>query len=155
MHVLRCSALLAVGVVLAGCQAPEGEPPADIPPASETAQVAPVEEVFIPERSAQGSARENQPHIDFLITGALAGSTSRVEGRSLVELLVGEGYARDDMQLTADASRIELPADSVSLSVRIEDDCVIAQWGADWYSSSVEPTLAGGLCLLGETVSLD
>jgi hypothetical protein len=50
---------------------------------------------------------------------------------------------------------IELPADSTALAIRFAGECVIAQWGSDWYASAVEPVLASDTCLLGETVSLD
>jgi hypothetical protein len=59
------------------------------------------------------------------------------------------------MELTPDASLIELPADSTALAIRFDGECVITQWGSDWYASAVEPVLASDTCLLGETVSLD
>lgn len=65
------------------------------------------------------------------------------------------GYLRELMELTPDMSLIKLPADSTTLAIRFDQECVLAQWGADWYASSVEPVVAGGRCLLGETVSLD
>jgi hypothetical protein len=148
-------ALLAAGFLVVGCQSGTGGQPSDLPEDSGLTEGLPEEPVFIPERIEGGSARENQPHVDYLIEGAIGESTTRVAGRSIVELLVVEGYDSELMELTPDMSLIELPADSTSLALRFDQECLITQWGTDWYTSSVEPTVAGGRCLLGETVSLD
>ena len=142
-------------LLVTGCQ-----PMADDPSPSSTANVedAGAEQLdpeFIPERVPGGSARENQPHIDYVLTTALDDVRPDVQGRDLVASLVEAGYAQDDMELTPDASLVELPADSTALSVRFGEECLIAQWGSDWYTSAVEPVLASDTCLLGETVSLD
>jgi hypothetical protein len=143
---------LAAVFVLAGCQSTDQPPSAD--PVTEDVTIEEVPE-FIPERVDGGSARENQPHIDYVIQTGHGGPATRIPGLDIVELLVESGYDKALMQLTPDMSLIELPADSTSLALRFGDDCVITQWGSDWYVSSVEPVVAGGQCLLGETVSLD
>jgi hypothetical protein len=138
--------------LVAGCQAPTDAPPGGEDVVEERAPEAPE---FIPERIEGGGARENQPHIDYLLQKALADSGSEVEGTAMVDVLVSGGYGLENMELTPDSSLIELPADSTSLAVKFDGECVITQWGTDWYASSVEPTIAGDRCLLGETVSLD
>jgi hypothetical protein len=156
----RTSAIaLIVMFLVAGCQSTDGAPPSETSgesPASdglEDAHEAAPE--FFPERIEGGSARENQPHIDWVIETARAESGTRVPGLEAVSILEASGYPRSVMELTPDSSLIELPADSTSLAVRFEGECVVAQWGSDWYASAVEPVLVGDKCLLGETVSLD
>jgi len=156
----RTSAIaLIVMFLVAGCQSTDGAPP------SETSEESPASDgledaleaapEFVPDRIEGGSARENQPHIDWVIETARAESGTRVPGLEAVSILEASGYPRSAMELTPDSSLIELPADSTSLAVRFEGECVVAQWGSDWYASAVEPVLVGDKCLLGETVSLD
>jgi hypothetical protein len=161
----RTSAIaLIVMFLVAGCQSTDGAPPSETsaePPPSETSAEPPTSEdlealpEFVPERIEGGSARENQPHIDWVIETARAESGTRVPGLEAVSILEASGYPRSAMELTPDSSLIELPADSTSLAIRFEGECVVAQWGSDWYASAVEPVLVGDKCLLGETVSLD
>lgn len=153
-HCVGASACLAA-LVLTGCQS-HGDTPPPVPALMDAEDVvAPELTAFIPERVEGGSARVNQPHIDYVIEAAISESRTRVAGRDVVDLLVTLGYEKDAMELTPDFSLIELPADSTSLAIRFEGECVVTQWGNDWFVSSVEPVVAGGVCLLGRTVSLD
>ena len=140
-------------VAVTGCQ-----PIADDPSPSSSSDPA-TEEIlateFIPERVPGGSSRENQPHIDHVISLAIQAARPEVRGLDLVASLVEAGYSQQAMELTPDASLIELPADSTALAVRFGEECLITQWGSDWYASAVEQVLASDTCLLGETVSLD
>lgn len=144
---------LVAGFAVTGCQ-----PVADDPspsPASDPGTAQTPDPAFIPERVPGGSARENQPHIDYVLTQAIESTRPDVAGLDLVKVLVEAGYSQEEMELTPDASLIELPADSTALAVRFGEECLITQWGSDWYASAVEPVLASDTCLLGETVSLD
>ena len=152
VHHLVALALVA-SVAVTGCQ-----PIADDPSPSSGDNQGSEENLapeFIPERVPGGSARENQPHIDYVLSLAIEAARPDVRGVELVAALVEAGYSREDMELTPDASLIELPADSTALTVRFGEECLITQWGSDWYASAVEPVLASDTCLLGETVSLD
>jgi len=144
---------LVASFAVTGCQPIAGDPS----PSSGTGQSTEesLDPAFIPERVPDGSARENQPHIDYVLLQAIEATRPDVAGLDLVKLLVAAGYSQENMELTPDASLIELPADSTSLAIRFDGECVIAQWGSDWYASAVEPVLASDTCLLGETVSLD
>jgi hypothetical protein len=152
----RTSAIaLVVMFLVAGCQSSDGTPPSETSaekPTSDALEAAPE---FVPERIEGGSARENQPHIDWVIETARAESGTRLRGLEVVSLLEASGYPRSAMELTPDFSLTELPADSTSLGLRFEGECVVAQWGRDWFASAVEPVVVGDKCLVGETVSLD
>lgn len=141
--------------LLSGCQAVDDTPTAAVTPQPTATDVVETTPVFVPERIEDGTARDNQPHIDWVIETARAESAKRVLGLDVVSILEASGYPRSAMELTPDLSLIELPADSTSLAIRFEAECVVAQWGSDWYASAVVPVVVGDKCLLGETVSLD
>ena len=146
---------LLVSMVLTGCQGPAE----DTPPSTDVADDSPIVETlapeFVPERVPGGSARENQPHIDDVIAEAIENARGDVIGLELVEALVEAGYSLEDIELTPDKSLTERPADSTALALRFGEECLIAQWGSNWYASAVEPLLASDTCLLGKTVSLN
>lgn len=146
---------LVASVTVTGCQPIADDPsPSSAVQEDQSVTVA-ADPEFVPERVPGGSARENQPHIDYVLSQAIDAARPDVAGLDLVRVLVEAGYSEEGMELTPDASLIELPADSTALAVRFGEDCVITQWGSDWYASAVEPVLASDTCLLGETVSLD
>lgn len=152
----RTSAVAIVSVFLvSGCQSVDDTPTLQAPVEPGVSDVVETVPEFVPERVEGGTARENQPHIDWVIESARAASTARVAGLDVVNLLEASGYPRVAMELTPDVSLIELPADSTSLAIRFGAECVVVQWGSDWFASSVEPVFTGNTCLLGETVSLD
>lgn len=152
----RISAIAIVSVFLvSGCQSADDAPTPEAPVEPGVSDVVETVPEFVPERVEGGTARENQPHVDWVIQAARAASTTRVAGRDVVTLLEASGYLREAMELTPDSSLIELPTDSTSLAIRFGSECVVAQWGSDWFASSVEPVFTGATCLLGETVSLD
>lgn len=147
--------VLVVSIAVTGCQRAVDNPPSNPGPANDQNATQATDPEFVPERVPGGSARENQPHIDYILTQAIDATRPDVVGLDLVKVLVEAGYSPEDMELTPDASLIELPADSTALAVRFGEECLISQWGSDWYASAVEPVLASDTCLLGETVSLD
>jgi hypothetical protein len=153
VRVIGGALALALGLGLGACASVE-EP--ELAPVIEEAIEAPPEaEVPPPVFDPEGGARENQAYVDFVITSALDASPGNRVGRVAIEALVQSGFDPSVLELTRDTSLIELPVDSISVAVRFDDQCVIAQWGSDWYVSQIEPVLVTGACLVGETVSLD
>jgi hypothetical protein len=149
--------LFAAGaaLILSGCQSASSDDPASVAPDTPDA-IEEVEEVeLIPEFYPNGDARENQPYIDYVVQGVVSSANELVDGMLVVEALEEAGFDRASMELTPRTSLIALPADSTSLAIKIDDVCVITQWSATWYASSLEPVLVTGTCLLGDTVSLD
>jgi len=152
---LRFLLLPALVVLAAGCQAnPETQPLVQDGDAGE--QVTTIEDpAFVPELVPGGSAAENQPYVDYLVGQKVTQPGESVTGRDVVDLLLEAGFEVDDIEFTPETSLIQLPADSVTVAIRIEQECIITQWGSDWYASSVEPVLVTETCLLGATESLD
>jgi hypothetical protein len=157
MHTLRIAGVTAfiVTSLVSGCQAVDDTPTPAATPQPEATDVVETTPDFVPERIEGGTARDNQPHVDWVIETARAEARTRVLGLDVVSRLEASGYPRLVMELTPDFSLIELPADSTALAIRFEGECVVAQWGDDWYASAVMPVVVGDKCLLGETVSLD
>jgi len=151
------SRLIAVGVVagilaLSGCQA-QPEPVAEeAPPPVVIADEEPIE--VIPEFVVGGSAEENLPYIDYVLTSAGAG-TGLFGSLDAVSVLEDAGFDRANMEVTSDRTSLELAAESITIAVVIGGECALGQWSSSWYASSVTPLLGSGTCLLGDTLSLD
>lgn len=145
--------VVAVSVSLTACQA---IPDSEFFPVSVGGQPAPSEDALVPppEFVEGGSAEENLPYLDWVLTEAGAGSGT-LSGADAVALLVDAGFDPDLIEVTEDFTSIQLAADSVTIAVRIQGACALGQWSKTWYSSSVGPVLGSGTCLLGDTASLD
>ena len=155
MRAIGVALALALSVGVASCSSPEEtEEPAPVEVA-EPIEDTPVVEALPPVFDPDGGARENQAFIDYVVTNALEESPGNRVGPVVIEALQEAGFDTSVLEVTRDTSLIELPVDSVSVAVRFDNQCVIAQWGSDWYVSQVEPVLVTGACLVGETVSLD
>lgn len=150
----RLSLLLLTAAVATGCQAsPEVQPTA---PSGESGEQSVIEEeVFTPEFVPGGSALENKPFVDYLFQQEAKRTSGRVTVEAFGAVVQANGFESDPIEYTRETSLIELPADSTSLAIRIDDECLITQWGSDWYASSVEKVLVTDTCLLGETETLD
>ena len=155
MFLFRMLSLAAFGLLVAGCQAqPEVQAVAPTVTTAESPEQVQTEE-FIPEAVEGGSASENQPFVDYLLRSELERSRGLVGSAVLLEVLLDNGFLATDIEFTPDNSQTELPADSRSIAIRINDECLITQWGSNWYVSSVEAVLATDTCLLGRTKTLD
>jgi hypothetical protein len=95
-----------------------------------------------------GSASQNLPIFEnvFVVTGA--GKPGHDLSES-VELLVETGFDLESITHTPVDSKIGEPADSVSLAIEFEGECLIAQYSSSWLRVSVTaPTVSG--CLIGD-----
>lgn len=155
MKAVGVSFVLCGVLILNGCSLGAAESIPEEPPELSDASEVPPEPEFVPEFVPDGGARENQPYLDWVIGQTLEQRSAGRSGLAVVEALEAAGLDRGVLEVTRDASLIELPVDSVSVAVRFEDECFLGQWGEDWYVSQIEPVLVTGKCLVGETVSLD
>ena len=105
---------------------------------------------------AGGTAEQNLPYFRSTLDAAYAAGGAR-DGKSLVDALYSAGFDKTAMQVTYDQSRTGVAADSLMVSVRIGDQCLIGQIvpssGESVYD--VEPVVDGGICLLGSTRPID
>lgn len=158
-HTVAVITMAIVGAIaLAGCvptepmpvptaasTKPAGESPAPSPTATEPA---------VPELVEGGTAAENKPYFD-LINQAFLVSNGKGTGQLIIDNLVAAGFRKQDMELTADRTSIDLEADSIFFSIRLKGECLVGALRVSTYSSTVGPLLGTGSCLVGTTRPID
>ena len=149
------AACLVLGLGLAGCSAAPVDRAEPTQTESATASPTPTE-AAPPALVPEGTATENLPYFDSVITAALAADPN-VAGRSYIDALVAAGFDKTMMEVTADTTTKGEPADSIQFSVSIAGECLIGQNGPSTggYHSVVAPLLATGTCLVGATRQID
>ena len=149
------AACLVLGLGLAGCSAAPVDRAEPTPTESAVASPTPTE-AAPPALVPEGTATENLPYFDSVITAALAADPN-VAGRSYIDALVAAGFDKTMMEVTADTTTKGEPADSIQFSVSIAGECLIGQNGPSTggYHSVVAPLLATGTCLVGATRQID
>ena len=149
------AACLVLGLGLAGCSAAPVDRAEPTPTASATASPTPTE-AAPPALVPEGTAAENLPYFDSVITAALAADPN-VVGRGYIDALVAAGFDKTMMEVTADTTTKGEPADSIQFSVSIAEECLIGQNGPSTggYHSALAPLLATGTCLVGATRQID
>jgi hypothetical protein len=147
-------ALGGLAVCLAGCTSPSAPDPvvsssaAEAPaPVESTAPVA-----FVP----GGTTEQNLPVFEQTLRAA-AEPDPEVSGSSVVDALVAAGFSRESMQLTADETSVGLDADSVQVSVKLGESCLIGQYGpkSGGVRAVIAAPIATGACLVGRTVPIE
>lgn len=155
----RLAALLAGPVLaaglLAGCTAPAAPETTASSSAAEATAGAPAEPApvaLVP----GGSAEENLPFFEQVIGGVVA-ADAEAPGLDVVDALVAAGFSKESMQLTADETSIGLDADTVLVSVKLGESCLLGQYGpkSDGVHAVVAAPIATGACLVGRTVPLE
>jgi hypothetical protein len=135
---------LVAGIALTGCTfTPE-------PPSETSASVEPQFSFF-----PTGSASQNLPIFQNILEVTGAGKPGHDLSTSIA-LLVETGFEIEEMTHTPVNSKIGEPADSVSLAIAFNDECLMAQFSSSWLTTAVtEPTVSG--CLIGdvERASID
>jgi len=155
--VTRPFALLAVvaTLVLSGCSA--GSPaPSSSPVATPTATSSgtTASPSAAPVLHPDGSAEDNLALFAAVVARVWAGD-SRASGAAYIDALTAAGFARADMEVTADESTVGNPAESIQFSVRWgKDQCLVGQVGPSTGDpvTAVLPQVDGGRCLIGRTV---
>jgi hypothetical protein len=101
-----------------------------------------------------GTAAANQQFFDAT-NRAFYAVHGKSDGRSIVDNLIASGFRKQDMELTPDVTSIGEPADSIVFSVRIKGQCLVGQFSAAGYHSTIGPLLGSGSCLVGITRPID
>lgn len=148
----RLTVAVAVSAVLVGATACSMSPeptPAPTPQASVTPSEEPQGP---PEPIVDGTADENRPYFDHVITSHIAGGGD-MSGGTIAAVLAEAGWSGGTVEVTPDATPLGNATDAVSFAVRLGDDCLLGQWNGE-YTSMVAPALASGTCLVGTPHSL-
>lgn len=85
-------------------------------------------------------------------------SDERDRGRAYIDALEAAGFSKDRMQVTADRSTVDNPAESLQFSVAWSDtECLVGQVGPSTGEpvTAIMPRLADGACLVGKTRAID
>lgn len=139
------AAALSATLLLVGCQNDTAHRDESTPTPTEAAPPALVE---------GGSAEENQPWFDH-INGQTLEQNPSASSREFVDALVAGGFDKSAMEVTFDRTNVDLEADYIIVSVKIDDECLIGQRSARGYTSQVMPVLGTGKCLVGYTQPID
>ena len=154
IEVVRASVVAVLGAVLlvSGCTPIDAQPsPTDDPSAEPTASATPEPD---PELVEGGTAGQNRPYFEFLLSGMLE-RNPEPSSQTVVNSLVNGGFDKASMQVTADTTPVGQRADSILVSVLIGDQCLIGQVIDSELTSQLTDVLGTGRCLIGETVSID
>lgn len=148
--VVASATVLAVS--LAGCI---GGAPTPTPTPTETPSPTPTAtEDAGPIIRPGESAAANQQFFDKVNTDFYA-AHGMSDGRSIIDNLIAAGFRKQDMQVTADRTAIDLAVDSIVFSVRVKGECLIGQFSASGYRGEIGPLLGTGSCLVGTTRPID
>lgn len=146
--------LLAVAVLAAGCTTENDEDldpiPDPVTSGSASATPAPTKTgppILVPD----GSAKENLDYFDSVNLELEKDTKGMPLGRDIVDNLVAAGFKKSRMEITPDRTAIDLAADTIEFTVRIDDNCLFGQFGDFDYRSVVLPVLDTGKCLVGKT----
>jgi hypothetical protein len=99
-----------------------------------------------------GTAAENQAYFDKVNLAYFTGGAYSSLG--IIDSLVKAGFRKQDMEVTADTTSIDLQVDSRVFSVRLKGQCLIGDVGPTGYTSIVMPMLGTGGCLIGTTLPI-
>jgi hypothetical protein len=77
------------------------------------------------------------------------------DGRAIIDNLVAHGFVKQDMEVTFDYTPTNRLTDSIVYAVKISDECLVAQFGPNGYTSSITTVLGTGTCLVGHTRPID
>ncbi len=146
---------LTLGIVLSAC-ADSGSPsPSASPrPTADSEDVSAPQPALVPD----GSATDNLPFFTQVLQQYAAGG-GPVEGRPIVDALAAAGFDKSVMQVSFDRSKTDLVADSILVSVRVGESCLIGQLVTSDRSAvtTVQPALTAErtICLIGNTRPID
>jgi hypothetical protein len=147
------AAAAVTAATLAGCVGdpmPVPTESADSPSPSSSSTPRPGGAVLRPGESAAA----NQQFFDK-VNSEFRAANGISTSRAIVDNLVAAGFVKADMEVTPDRTAINIAADSIVVSVRIDDECLVGQFGAAGYTGVLTPTLGSGKCLVGVTLPID
>jgi hypothetical protein len=147
--------VLAAALVLSACtQSPAPTAPAPAAPSAPADAATPPAEPTIAPVDPDGTASDNLPAFEAAASAVVAADPN-AEGRDLVDALVAAGFPKERMEVTADRTPLGNSVDSILVSVRMADACLIGQRAQDGFTAHAEPALSSGRCLVGQTRAID
>ncbi len=137
---------------LAGC-VPVADAPAPTPTVTASPTPTPTPEPD-PVLVVGGTAGQNRPYFEFVL-GGLVASTAAPTSQEIFSALVNAGFDPAAIEVTADRTRVNDPADSILIGVLIDGQCLLGQVIDGEVAADLADVLGTGRCLVGRTASLD
>jgi len=152
-HRGAAAAIVAIcAALLAGCAVGDAEPvPTEAPTSSAEPSPTPTPD---PEFVEGGTAGQNRPYFEFIITGLLERS-DRPTSATIVNSLAAAGFDRATIEITPDTTPVGELADSILVGIPIDGQCLLGQIIDGELVSQLADVLGTGRCLVGRTASLD
>jgi hypothetical protein len=105
-----------------------------------------------------GTASENEKYFNYILRQGVRNGM-QIDGVSVVNTVAEAGFDKALMQVSYDSSKTGLGADSIFVSVRVNDQCLLGQVVASdkTVATSVQPAVGPdkSICLIGETRPID
>ena len=148
---VAASAVLGLGA-LSGCAvsapvpttAPPSSPPPTIDPGVEVVPTA------APQLRPGGTAEQNKLYWDAAIQD-YSGRFGLGSTQTMIDQLANWGFDPAATEITYDSTAIGTGVDSIEVSVRFGDECLLATVRNGRYTTALMPVLGTGTCLVGET----
>ena len=103
-----------------------------------------VKNAFFP----SGTAQDNLPVFEKVLKQTGAGAPGH-DLTATINSLVATGFSLESITHTPITSGVGQPADSVSLAIAFDNQCLIGQFSTSWLVTEISaPTLSG--CLIGD-----
>lgn len=96
-----------------------------------------------------GSASENLDAFRFHLQRSGAGKPEPVMSE-ITSALVSAGFDPSMITHTSAETRTGLPAESIVVSIEIQEECLLGQFGESWLEVVVAPKV-GNVCIIGDT----
>lgn len=149
-HVRGVTSFAATGLalfVMTGCATSNGilPGPDTAPTSSATPSNTPIDP---PAYVSEGTAEQNLAVFEW------AGSTAAEKqgtttGDQLIDSLVRAGFARNLLEVTPDVTAAGFEADSIFVSARFGEQCLVGQARGPRFTAIVTPALSNKKCLVG------
>jgi hypothetical protein len=164
MRAGRYAAIVVVvaglSIALAGCvRSPSPAPtPLPLPPVATPTGTPTPGATSTPSPTATfdpaGTAADNLAYFNA-VGHALLDHHPNAQGKTIVDWYVARGFDKKAMEITPDKTSIGLEAWNIEFSVNMNGSCLIGQAGNVGFQSTVQPLLATGKCLIGQTRPID
>lgn len=146
-----------IALSVTACSPPHGQPPETSQPHS---SASPTSTPPLPSGAPSATQADAEAALTSFaaVTARIWESDARGQGRAYIDALTQAGFAKDEMQVTADRSTVGNPAESLLFSVAWSDtQCLVGQVGPSTGEpvTAVMPRLSDGACLAGTTRPID
>jgi hypothetical protein len=141
---------LSASLVLVGCTGTPAPSPSDSLGASPGASDAPEPDATPtpdPTLNGDGSALQNLEYFTWVLQAAVDDGVKT--GPNFINALAAAGFKKKNMELTPAKTAIGLDADNIQFSVKINDTCLLGQYGNVGLATAAMPVLETGRCIVG------